>query len=173
MITQRIVFIQTYGHQPVLKLEKPILNKLTPTCLRRRPKWRVERNMIHPYIQALHFLFFESIGNSEEFDVKWYDVPDEWKLNCGTNAINIDIYKKENTEDMLFKVTFFVTTGTIQIQGNAKDSFANEVSPCLKQLAAKHDKFRKTNDNHMNNEVSNENISHIETYRRLYHTRKL
>lgn len=52
-----------------------------------------------------------------------------------TNAINIDIYKKENTEDMLFKVTFFVTTGTIQIQGNAKDSFANEVSPYLKQLA--------------------------------------
>lgn len=74
---------------------------------------------------------------------------------------------------MLFKVTFFVTTGTIQIQGNAKDSFANEVSPYLKQLADKHDKFRKTNDNHMNNEVSNENISHIETYRRLYHTRKL
>lgn len=109
--------------------------------------FRVERNMIHPYIQALHFLFFESIGNSEEFDVKWYDVPDERKLNCGTNAINIDIYKKENTED--------------------------EVSPYLKQLADKHDKFRKTNDNHMNNEVSNENISHIETYRRLYHTRKL
>lgn len=135
--------------------------------------FRVERNMIHSYIQALHFLFFESIGNSEEFDVKWYDVPDEWKLNCGTNAINIDIYKKENTEDMLFKVTFFVTTGTIQIQGNAKDSFANEVYPYLKQLADKHDKFRKTNDNHMNNEVSNENISHIETYRRLYHTRKL
>lgn len=84
----------------------------------------VERNIIHPYIQALHFLFFESIGNSEEFDVKWYEVPDEWKLNCGTNSINIDIFK-----DMLFKVTFSVTTGTIQIQENAKDSFVNEVFP--------------------------------------------
>lgn len=68
--------------------------------------FRVERNMIHPYIQALHFLFFESIGNSEEFDVKWYDVPDEWKLNCGTNAINIDIYKKENTEDVIQSYIF-------------------------------------------------------------------
>lgn len=119
--------------------------------------------MIHPYIQALHFIFFESIGNSEEFDVKWYDVPDEWKLNCGTNSINIDVHKKENTEDMLFKVTFFVTTGTIQIQGNAKDSFVNEIFPRLKQLADKHDKFRKINANHINNEVSNENTPSIET----------
>lgn len=63
---------------------------------------------------------------------------------------------------MLFKVTFFVTTGTIQIQGNAKDSFVNEVFPYLKQLADKHDKFRKTNANQMNNEVSNENIPHID-----------
>lgn len=85
--------------------------------------FRVERNMIHPYIQALHFLFFENIRNSEEFDVKWYDVPDEWKLNCGTNSINI-IYKKENTEDMLFKVTFFVTTGTIQFRETQKTALS-------------------------------------------------
>lgn len=86
--------------------------------------FRVERNMIHPYIQALHFLFFESIGNSEEFDVRWYDVPDELKLNCSTNSININIYKKENTEDMLFKVTIFITTGTIQIQETQKTALS-------------------------------------------------
>lgn len=61
----------------------------------------------------MYFFFFESIGNFEEFDVKWYDVFDEWKFNCGINVINIDIYKKENIEDMLFKVIFFVIIGII------------------------------------------------------------
>lgn len=148
------------------KARKADFEQINPNLYAEEAKiaaFRIERNLIYPYIQALHFIFFESIGNSEEFDVKWYDVPDEWKLNCGANSINIDVHKKENTDDMLFKVTFFVTTGTIQIQGNAKDSFVNEIFPRLKQLAVKHDKLRKINANHINNEVSNENIPSIET----------
>jgi hypothetical protein len=97
--------------------------------------FRVERKMVNPYIQALHFIFYERIGNSAEFMVKWYDVPEEWKNDCVANAINIDVYRKENTDEMLFKITFFITTGTIQIQGNAKNCFTNEIFPCLKKLA--------------------------------------
>jgi hypothetical protein len=99
--------------------------------------FRVERQMILPYIQALH-LIFENIGKSSHFDVNWYDTPEKWESHCTANAINIDVHTKENTEsnpNMLFKVTFFVTTGTVQIQGNGKDSFVSEIFPTLKSLA--------------------------------------
>lgn len=89
------------------------------------------------YIQTLYIIFFESIGKSSEFEVNWYDTPEKWELQCAVNAINIDVRMKENTENILFKVTFFVTTGTIQIQGNYKDCFITEIFPCLKSLANK------------------------------------
>ena len=53
----------------------------------------------------------------------------------------------------MYKIKFFITTGTIQAQGNQVDVFANEDFPLLKQLVSllenhmKEDTFILNTDN--------------------------
>ena len=96
--------------------------------------FRVPQEKIIHYISALHVIFYDNVGNESKYDVQWSETPNKWEKDNMANAICIDVTEKVE-EDRLFKVTFFITTGTIQVQGNRKDLFVKKIFPKLKTLA--------------------------------------
>ena len=90
--------------------------------------FRVKVNRIMLWIKTLHIYYYDYLGNTIDHDVNWFDEPSEWSKNSGGNkAIVIEISTKDTcttVKSLLYKITFFINTGIIQAQGNAKDKFA-------------------------------------------------
>ncbi|CAG2218274.1 unnamed protein product [Mytilus edulis] len=94
----------------------------------------VER--IHPWIKTLDLFYYDHMGNNDKFDIKWYDVPTTWSdPNNNNNSIVIEILDKEQA--LQFNITFFVTTGTIRVQGSKFMTFVHSHFPVLTQILAK------------------------------------
>ncbi|CAC5392228.1 unnamed protein product [Mytilus coruscus] len=94
----------------------------------------VER--IHPWIKTLDLFYYDHMGNNDKFDIKWYDVPTTWSdPNNNNNSIVIEILDKEQA--LQFNITFFVTTGTIRVQGSKYMTFVHSHFPVLTQILAK------------------------------------
>ncbi|CAC5387096.1 unnamed protein product [Mytilus coruscus] len=94
----------------------------------------VER--IHPWIKTLDLFYYDHMGNNDKFDIKWYDVPATWSdPNNNNNSIVIEILDKEQA--LQFNITFFVTTGTIRVQGSKYMTFVHSHFPVLTQILAK------------------------------------
>ena len=95
----------------------------------------VQRNRIHIWIKALHVYYYKHLGSRDDLDIDWYDDPKEWKRDTPIKAICVDVKQGDN---LCYKVTIFVTTGTLQVQGK---KFANFVSDFqkLKYLVGKID----------------------------------
>ena len=92
---------------------------------------------IHAWIKAFEILYYNNLGNSDDEAVNWMDDPPNWKdSNSTANAIIIDYLSKnpDLLNPLLFKITFYVTTGTIQVQGNKKDIFVHDHFEILKNL---------------------------------------
>lgn len=99
--------------------------------------YHTDLSRIHAWIKAFEILYYNNLGNSDDIAVKWIDDPPSWKdSNSTANAIIID-YSSKNpdlTNPLFFKITFYVTTGTIQVQGNQKDIFVHDHFEILKKL---------------------------------------
>ena len=94
---------------------------------------------IHPWIKACEILYYDNIGEMESMKVRWFDEPPEWSDSSSTaNSIVIELSSsnKDLPNPLLYKLTFYISTGTIQVQGNEKDLFTNEHFPILKRLVA-------------------------------------
>ena len=52
----------------------------------------------------------------------------------GKIVIEVHSKDKQTMNTLQYKLKFFVTTGTLQVQGNKKDKFADEHFPVLKNL---------------------------------------
>ena len=71
-------------------------------------------------------------------NVDWQDMPGRWTdPDSSTNTIVIDVHPsacsaEENS--LLCKLKFFITTGTIKVQGNHVNMFVSQHFPKLKCL---------------------------------------
>ena len=61
-----------------------------------------------------------SIFYFENFRVEWDDMPSRWvDRNSSANTINIELKTvKDNPNPLLYKLIFYVHSGTITVQGN-------------------------------------------------------
>ncbi|CAG2233476.1 unnamed protein product [Mytilus edulis] len=108
--------------------------------------FRVKVDRILLWIKTLHVWYYDHLGNSAEHDIRWFDDPADWNKNAGggNKAICIEILAKhphDTDTPLLYKVTFFISTGVIQIQGNAKDKFVKRDFPILIALIKKIKEF--------------------------------
>ena len=81
------------------------------------------------WIKAMEILYYENIGELNTMNVRWFDDPPQWTESHNTsNSIIIELSSsdKEILNPLLYKLTFYVSTGTIQIQENHKDLFIRE-----------------------------------------------
>ncbi|CAC5386925.1 unnamed protein product [Mytilus coruscus] len=89
---------------------------------------------IHPWIKTLDLFYYEHMGINEQFDIKRCDVPTTWSdPNNNGNSIVIEIFDQV----LQFNTTFFVTTGTIRVQGSKYMTFVQSHFPVLMQILAK------------------------------------
>lgn len=91
------------------------------------------------WLKALEILYYDNLGKSDDLKVTWTDMPDTWiDRNNLSNQVVIDVYSNTSDgsadETRLYKLRFFVTTGTMQVQGNLHDTFTSSHFPVLKQL---------------------------------------
>lgn len=109
--------------------------------------FHINRERIHDWIKSLLCLYYDHLGQSTEYIINWHDEPSVWEPYTELNrdipySIVIDVHKISqnqdcNTKTLLYKITFFVKTGTIQAQGNNKDLFVNKHFPILKSIVSK------------------------------------
>lgn len=96
---------------------------------------RVDRLLA--WIKAFDILYYDNLGQQESFNVNWFDDPPNWtEAGSSSNTIVIE-FSSSDTEllnPLQYKITFYITTGTIQVQGNCKDIFVSEHFPILIRL---------------------------------------
>jgi hypothetical protein len=96
--------------------------------------FRVTSSRLLHWIHALDILFYEFQGDSEDYDIKWEDDPIERKNPSDLKTITIDVSSENlarSDNPLLFRVTVFMKTGTIQAQGNKHDIFRTRDFPML------------------------------------------
>jgi hypothetical protein len=90
-----------------------------------------------PWIKALDYFYYQQLGNRKEVDIKWYDRPETWSDPEDNNTIVIELYENGGEENLLYNVTFFITTGTIRVQGKYHETFVQKHFPLLKKTVEK------------------------------------
>lgn len=116
---------------------------------------------IHFWIKTLHLFYYEYLGGLDTFDVKWKDDPQDWTdRNYNGNSIIIELWEDER---MQFNITFFVTTGTVRVQGIKYKVFNDDHFPVLKETLQKviiHNQSTDENDNeiHVPQEENSETV---------------
>lgn len=91
--------------------------------------FRTTHNRIQPWIKVLNLYFYEIMGKESDKLITWVDNPDTISASQPLKSITIDI--KNNKDERLYKVTFFVRSGLIQVQGNHHKDFENKDFPIL------------------------------------------
>lgn len=90
---------------------------------------------IHPWIKTLHVFYYDFLGEQENLSINWHDEPKEWTdRNHSGNSIIIEVSQSEKLQ---YNITFFVTTGTLRVQGVNYLTFVNTHFPILKQILTK------------------------------------
>lgn len=90
----------------------------------------------HYWIKYFDIFYNDHLGSSESFEIKWYYEPSKWTdPNNNSNAIVIEVLNTDTT--LQYNVTFFVTTGTIRVQGSKTMTFVRSHFPILKEILAK------------------------------------
>ena len=87
---------------------------------------------IQPWIKTLSIFYFE---NENKHEITWRDEPDPWSnQNDVANSIVIEV--ADVNKILQYGITFFVTTGTIRVQGSKYKHFAEKEFPILKEILA-------------------------------------
>lgn len=98
--------------------------------------FRIELQRLAPWIRALQILYFETYGNSEDYKIAWYDDPSDWTVKqSGKRSICVDVATPDIP--LLYKITLFLNTGVLQVQGSFKDRFVSNDFTKLKTLVEK------------------------------------
>ncbi|KAK3105811.1 hypothetical protein FSP39_006216 [Pinctada imbricata] len=117
--------------------------------------FRVPANIIYLWIKALHILYYEHYGSDSNLNIHCYDDPKKWQVD-GHKAICIETMNK--SKSLLYKTTFFITTGTLQAQGAKHDVFARKDFPCLLTLVNAISEHNTNLLGSSENESTNENV---------------
>ncbi|CAC5413588.1 unnamed protein product [Mytilus coruscus] len=107
---------------------------------------------LQPWIKALDMLYYDNLGrDGSEYRVVWADEPPEWTdRNSIENIISIElhtIHEQQNT--LLYKLTFFITTGTIIVQDQNYQMFVDHfklLSQILEQVIITESNIPSHND---------------------------
>ncbi|CAG2221419.1 ABCB1 [Mytilus edulis] len=90
---------------------------------------------IQPWIKTLDIYYYDNLGKEPDYDIEWYDEPKTWEnRNNSGNSVMIEVLKKG---ELQFNITFFVTTGTIRVQGSHYYEFVDIHFPILKDILDK------------------------------------
>ena len=92
---------------------------------------------IHYWIKTFDLFYYHKLGDRKNLDINWFDVPEKWTNPEDSNEIVIELYNKGDRQNLLYNVTFFVTTGTIRVQGKKHMTFVQKHFPLLKKILAK------------------------------------
>ena len=92
---------------------------------------------VHYWIKTFDFFYYHHLGNRTSLEIKWYDMPETWTNPEEKNSIVIELYNKGDLQNLLYNVTFYVTTGTIRVQGKKHMFFVQKHFPILKQILDK------------------------------------
>ncbi|KAK3096584.1 hypothetical protein FSP39_001491 [Pinctada imbricata] len=115
--------------------------------------FKIPRQRLYYWIKALSILYYEHYGNQSKYNVNCYDD----KQNNNLKAIVIEV---EEDINLSFKITLFVTTGTLQVQGNKTDIFVNDFQSLMSLVNRKEEQNRSLESQSEANNISdNENIS--------------
>ena len=91
---------------------------------------------LYPWIKTLAVFYYDHLGKSPEYKVNWHDDPSVWSdPNDHGNSIVIDLL--DSSDNFLYGVTFFVTTGTIRAQGAQYKQFVTKHFPIIKGIFAR------------------------------------
>lgn len=82
-----------------------------------------------------HFYYLH-LGKQNEYRIKWFDDPKEWKDISSVNSIVIEV-SQASDEVQLYNLAFFITTGTIRVQGIKYTMFVQKQFPILKKILQK------------------------------------
>ena len=146
------------------KAKKCLYEKIDPNIYdldARIVAFRVTSSRLLHWIHALDILYYEFLGNSEDYDIKWEDDPIERKNPSDLKTITIDVSSEnlaQSDKPLLFRVTVFMKTGTIQAQGNKHDIFRTRDFPMLEKIVKKMKPSDVNNDQDHHNTIAKEII---------------
>ena len=81
----------------------------------RMAAFRTIHSRIQPWIKTLNLYFYEFLGKQSDKVITWVDNPLTISASQPLKSITIDV--KNNKNDRLYKLTFFIKSGFIQAQG--------------------------------------------------------
>ncbi|CAC5391740.1 unnamed protein product [Mytilus coruscus] len=91
--------------------------------------YRTTHERLQPLIKALNLYFYEFLGKKSDKIITWVDNPQIISSSTTLKSITIDV--KNNKEERLYKLTFFIKTGLIQVQGSHHHDFIQSDFPNL------------------------------------------
>jgi hypothetical protein len=114
--------------------------------------FRVTSSRVLHWIHALDILYY---------DMKWEDDPIKRKNPSDLKTITIDVSSEnlvQSDNPLLFRVTVYMKTGTIQAQGNEHDTFRTRDFPMLEKIVKKMNPSDVNNDQDHHNTIAKEII---------------
>jgi hypothetical protein len=146
------------------KAQKCLYEKIDPNIYdfdARMVAFRVTSSRLLHWIHALDILFYEFLGNSEDYDIKWEDDPIERKNSRDLKTTTIDVSSEnlaQSDNPLLFRVTVFMKTGTIQAKGNKHDIFRTRDFPMLEKIVKTINPSDVNNDQDHHNTIAKDII---------------
>lgn len=91
--------------------------------------FRTNKERLLPWIKTLNLYYFEILGGKRNMNIGWEENPTKLARGESLKTITIDV--KNTTKERRYKITFFVRTGLIQVQGNQYMDFIKTDFPEL------------------------------------------
>ena len=105
--------------------------------------YRVTAADILSWIRSFSILYYDTYGKQSNYTVSWYDEPLDWRsTRSGKKSICIDLATSDIP--LLYKLTFHINTGVVQVQGNYINQFTKKDFPKLKELKQRVKSLNKT-----------------------------
>jgi len=100
---------------------------------------------LHPWIRATWLYYYDFFGCNNSYNIDWANDPISWSPDeeAPLKSICITVSKKEDNpldyeNSQLYKLTIYITTGLIEVQGNAYKTFGTRDFPilykCIEQM---------------------------------------
>lgn len=97
--------------------------------------FRTTQPRLQAWIKALNLYFYEHMGKQSDKVITWVDSPQTISPAQPLKSISVDV--KGSKDERLFKLTFFLKSAFIQIQGNSHMDFFNRDFPIILKIMHK------------------------------------
>ncbi|CAC5379198.1 unnamed protein product [Mytilus coruscus] len=131
--------------------------------------FKTSTQRVHPWIRAMWLFYYEYLGIQNSYDVKWSTEPASWRptSKLQLKKIMTEVSKNEDSSSnenlTQFMITIYPTTGLIEVQGNAYQSFVVNDFPVLLKCVNKMINDQQFSSKDTNDPNNNVNIDQEET----------